>query len=57
VEGCYPDADLLIWQAHLFALTPCRRKKGRGFGNFVPEFFIDPEARSGKISRLVHNFI
>jgi hypothetical protein len=35
----------------------CRRKKGRGFGNFVPEFFIDAEARGGRISRLVHNFI
>jgi hypothetical protein len=35
----------------------CRRKKWRGFGNFVPEFFIDAEARDGRISRLVHNFI
>jgi hypothetical protein len=35
----------------------CRRKKWRGFGNFVPEFFIDAGARTGRISRLVHNFI
>jgi hypothetical protein len=27
VEGGYPDADLLIWQAHLFALTPCGAQK------------------------------
>jgi hypothetical protein len=39
------------------AFSGCRRKKWRGFGNFVPEFFIDPEARRGKISRLVHNLI
>jgi len=34
-----------------------KRKKWRGFGNFVPEFFIDAGAREGKISSLVHNFI
>jgi hypothetical protein len=35
----------------------CARKIWRGFCNFVPEFFIDAEARGGRISRLVHNFI
>jgi len=35
----------------------CRRKKWRGFGNFVPEFFIDAGARGSKISGLVHKFI
>jgi hypothetical protein len=39
------------------AFSGYRRKKGRGFGNFVPEFFIDAETRGGRISRLVHNFI
>jgi hypothetical protein len=42
---------------HLSCWTCCVRKKGRGFGNFVPEFFIDAEARGGKIPRLVHNFL
>jgi hypothetical protein len=37
--------------------TCCVRKKWRGFGNFVPEFFIDAEARGSKILGLVHNFI
>jgi hypothetical protein len=39
------------------SLTLSARKKWRGFGNFVPEFFIDAETRDGKISGLVHNFI
>jgi len=39
------------------SLTLCARKKWRGFGNFVPEFFIDAEARDGKIPGLVHIFI
>jgi hypothetical protein len=33
------------------------RKKWRGFGNFVPEFFIDAGTHDVKISLLVHNFI
>jgi hypothetical protein len=38
-------------------LALCAGKKWHGFGNFVPEFFIDAGARGGKISALVHNFI
>jgi hypothetical protein len=44
-------------EACVFAFDALPRKKWRGFGNFVPEFFIDAEARGGKISRLVHNSI